>query len=195
MKRHLVHATYVLGLAVALLGACGGDDSDHNAQDVNFARKMVPHHQQAITMSDLALSRSTDPQVQGLATRIKAAQGAEISLMQGWLKSWGAQTGGGGDHGGHGMGGGMGDGGERMPGMVSGPGMAALGSASGAEFDRLFLQAMTDHHKGALDMANVQLRDGKFAPAMQLARQIITSQEKEIAEMEQLLSSVPAAAP
>ena len=190
VKRHLVPAAFVL---CALVAACGGDDSDHNAQDMNFARNMVPHHQQAITMSDLALSRSTNAQVQGLATRIKAAQGPEISLMQGWLKTWGAATSGHGDHGG-GMGG-MGTGGERMPGMVSGASMAALGSASGPGFDRLFLQGMIAHHRGAVDMANVQLRDGKFAPAKQLAGRIIDSQEKEIAEMEQLLGAVPAAAP
>lgn len=195
VKPRLVPAAVALVALVALVSACGGGDADHNAQDVNFARNMVPHHEQAVTMSDLALARAANPQVKDLATRIKAAQAPEINLMRGWLTSWDAGEA---DHGGHssdtgGMS--MGGGDDRMRGMVDGPTMMQLGAASGQEFDRLFLQSMIAHHQGAVEMAKIQLEDGRFEPAKQLANQVITSQEKEIAEMGQLLRAVPAAAP
>ena len=51
---------------------------------------MVPHHEQAVEMADLVADRSTDPDVQDLATRIQAAQGPEIDTLNSWLESWGA---------------------------------------------------------------------------------------------------------
>ena len=184
MKRKA--ATLILLMAVALVAGCGGD-SDHNAQDVSFARDMVPHHQQAVTMSDLALAQSGNPQVEDLATRIKASQAREISLMEGWLADWGEEAT---DHSGHDMGE-M----KSMKGMVSEPDMAALRAAQGPEFDRQFIEHMTAHHQGALEMARVQLDKGKHEPAKELARAIITSQEKEIAEMAKIQSGRPAATP
>jgi uncharacterized protein (DUF305 family) len=62
----------------------------HNQADVMFARQMIPHHQQAIEMSDLVLAKQgIDPRVTELADQIKAAQGPEIQQMQDWLKQWG----------------------------------------------------------------------------------------------------------
>ena len=55
-----------------------------------FVTMMIPHHQGAIEMSDLALSQASTAPVKDLAARIKAAQGPEIELMQGWLDQWGA---------------------------------------------------------------------------------------------------------
>ncbi|KAA0108849.1 DUF305 domain-containing protein [Mycolicibacterium sp. P1-5] len=83
----------------------------HNQADMMFARMMIPHHQQAIQMSDMIFAKQgIDPRVVALAQQIKAAQGPEIDQMQGWLKQWGMP----------GMNGmpGMGD----MPGMSSTPG-------------------------------------------------------------------------
>lgn len=184
MKRLLAAATTLL-VAFALAG-CGGGGSDHNDQDVSFAKDMVPHHQQAVVMSDMALSQASSPQVKDLATRIKTSQASEISLMNGWLASWGE---GATDHSGHDAGSMKG-----MSGMVSDGDMQVLAGASGTEFDRLFLQHMTAHHQGALEMARTQVEKGKFGPAKDLARQITAGQEKEIAEMAQLLRA-PRAAP
>ena len=174
----------ILLVALALVGGCGRG-SDHNAQDVSFARGMVPHHQQAVTMADLALTQSTNPQIQDLATRIKLAQGQEISLLDGWLAAWGEQAT---DHAGHSPGG------KGRKGMVSAADLAALETAQGPEFDRLFVRHMTAHHRGAVEMAKAQLDGGKFEPAKVLAREITAAQEREIAEMAQILgaTSVPA---
>ena len=63
----------------------------HNQADMHFAKTMIPHHQQAIEMSDIILAKQgIDPQVVDLATQIKAAQGPEIEQMQGWMSQWGA---------------------------------------------------------------------------------------------------------
>ncbi|MGV1005881.1 MAG: DUF305 domain-containing protein [Candidatus Nanopelagicales bacterium] len=62
----------------------------HNQADMNFAHMMIPHHQQAIVMSDVILAKQgIDPRVVDLAKQIKAAQGPEIEQMQGWMKQWG----------------------------------------------------------------------------------------------------------
>lgn len=172
--------------ALALVAGCGSGP-DHNGQDVSFAKDMVPHHQQAVVMSDMALAQTTNPQVLDLANRIKGAQASEISMMNGWLGAWGeAAT----DHSGHDAGAMKG-----MNGMVSDTDMAALGAASGAQFDQLFLQQMTAHHQGALEMARTQVAKGKFGPAKALARDITAGQEKEIAEMAQLLRAPQVATP
>ena len=58
-----------------------------------FAQHMIPHHQQAIEMSDMILAKQgIDPRVVELANQIKVAQGPEIEQMQGWLKEWGQPT-------------------------------------------------------------------------------------------------------
>lgn len=177
MKRLLATAAILL-TATALLAGCG-ESADHNAADVTFAKDMVSHHQQAVEMSDIALSTSSNVQVKDLASRIKAAQGPEITNMNGWLASWNETAGG------HDMAG-M----EGMNGMLSDDGMKALGAATGLAFDKLFLESMTAHHKGAVGMAKTELEKGKFEPAKALAGRIVADQERELAEMAQLLGSL-----
>ncbi|WP_172650865.1 DUF305 domain-containing protein [Rhodococcus opacus] len=65
----------------------------HNQADVTFAQQMIPHHAQAIEMSDVVLAKDgTDPRVTELANQIKAAQGPEIEQLQGWLTDWGQSS-------------------------------------------------------------------------------------------------------
>jgi uncharacterized protein (DUF305 family) len=170
-------------LALAIVAGCGGGDGDsaHNAQDVSFAKDMVPHHQQAVMMADMALTQSTSPQLKDLASRIKASQTAEISTMSGWLAEWGEEAT---DHSSHSM-----DSSEGMKGMVSDPDMSAMGTARGPDFDRLFVKHMTAHHEGAVEMAKTQLEKGRYEPAKALARDITAAQQKEIAEMAKLPTS------
>lgn len=155
--------------------------SAHNEADIEFVQGMIPHHEQAIEMSDLALERSDNPEVVDLAERIKAAQGPEIEQMQGLLDEWGVDAGGEGHGGGHGGGGGH-------EGMLSEEELTALGAAEGASFDRLFLNGMIAHHRGAVTTSQTELQEGESAEAKELAQAIIDAQQAEIAEMEQLLS-------
>lgn len=176
-------------------------DGTHNDADVSFAQMMIPHHQQAIEMSDMLLSKeSIEPDVVNLANEIKNAQGPEIEQMQSWLQEWGvssppAPSAGMPGHSmpGHDMQGGdaVGD----MPPMAGGHGMmseadmAALQNAQGAEASRLFLEQMITHHEGAITMAQREIDDGQFAPAVDMARNIVSSQQAEIEEMKALLGS------
>lgn len=172
----------------------------HNHADAMFAMHMIPHHQQAIDMSDILLAKpNIDPRVADLANRIKAAQAPEIAQMQGWLDLWG--MGGMGDMGmmpggmpgmGHGgMGPGMGGMGMmNMGGMASESEMAALRDAGGVDASRLYLDLMIPHHEGAITMAQNETATGQFADEIALCRSIETSQQQEITEMQGILATL-----
>ncbi|MBN9209788.1 MAG: DUF305 domain-containing protein [Microbacterium ginsengisoli] len=148
-----------------------------NAADQMFVQMMIPHHQQAIEMADLLLGKSgIDPRVTDLAKQIKAAQGPEIDTMNGWLRAWGIAT----STKGMDMGGGM----------MSDADMTALRSANGTDAARLFLQQMTTHHQGAIDMAKTEVATGTDPAAIALAKAIIDGQTAEIATMQTLLGSL-----
>jgi uncharacterized protein (DUF305 family) len=172
------HNGPMMGNTGASAPTSDGAEGTVNDTDVAFAREMIPHHRQAIQMARLAEARAEDPRVLDLAGRIEAAQQPEIETLSGWLDEWDADAG----HMG-GMNGGMG-------GMMSEQDMHALMNATGAEFDRLFLEQMTVHHEGAVRMAETEIADGQNADAIALAESIRDSQTAEIAEMQQLLTEL-----
>ncbi|WP_101953421.1 DUF305 domain-containing protein [Mycobacterium intracellulare] len=169
----------------------------HNPADVTFAQHMIPHHQQAIEMSDVVLGKQgIDPRVVGLAKQIKEAQGPEIQQMQTWLSQWGVSTmpmtpGMGPDHSGMPSQsmmpsqGGM----PGMSGMMSEEDMAALKNAQGVEASKLFLTQMIEHHRGAITMAHNEINSGQYHAATAMARSIVTSQQQEIDTMQKILAS------
>jgi uncharacterized protein (DUF305 family) len=169
-------------------GASASASDDPTAQfndaDVAFAQGMLPHHQQAVEMAQLAPDRAADPRVVDLAARIEAAQAPEIETLSGWLEAWGAEatSSTGTDHGSmdHGDTGGM----------MSDEDMAALADVSGAEFDRMFLAMMTAHHEGAVQQAGTEIADGENPDALAMAEDIRGTQNAEIAEMQQLLAEL-----
>jgi uncharacterized protein (DUF305 family) len=164
----------VLFILAALLSGCATGDSSKtsfSADDQMFAAMMIPHHEQAIQMSELALLNSTDPEILALANEIKAAQGPEIEQM----KSWGSSMMG--SHAGHMM----------DEGMLTDYEIEQLKSARGAEFNRLFLEGMIKHHQGAIQMAEMII-DSANDEASQLGKNIVESQSAEIERMRQLLS-------
>ncbi|MEU0564600.1 DUF305 domain-containing protein [Nonomuraea sp. NPDC005983] len=145
-----------------------------NDADVMFAQMMIPHHQQAVEMADLAATRASDKEIKDLAAKIKAAQDPEIQTMRGWLKSWGKEE----------PSGGMGHG---MPGIMSEEDMKKLEAAKGAAFDKQFAQLMIAHHNGAIDMARTEQAQGSDAEAKDLAKAIETGQQAEVQQMQDLL--------
>ncbi|WP_159802648.1 DUF305 domain-containing protein [Arthrobacter zhaoguopingii] len=162
-----------------------------NAADMEFAAGMIPHHEQAVEMSDRMLAKTgIDPEVKALATRIKAAQAPEIRTMKTWLDAWGKPSADGGSGAGHGSGHGGEDaaGGGTGDGMMSGEQLEELAGAEGDEASRLFLAGMIEHHKGAIDMAEQELDAGADPGARDLAASIVQAQEAEIKEMEALLA-------
>ncbi|WP_309106299.1 DUF305 domain-containing protein [Arthrobacter sp.] len=149
----------------------------HNAADTMFAQMMIPHHAQAVEMSDMVLEKQDIPApVRDLATRIKAAQGPEIDTMTAWLKSWNESTT---AHSGHGM-----------EGMMGEAEMAQLEAAQGTEAAKLFLNQMITHHEGAVTMAKAETADGVNPDAVNLSKVIVTAQEAEIVEMRNLLGTL-----
>ncbi len=160
-----------------------GADAPFNDADISFAQGMIPHHEQAIEMAQLAEDRADDSRIADLAARIEAAQGPELDTLRGWLGDWGVEAAGGGGHDGHDA--------ESM-GTMSQEDMDALSAASGAGFDRLFLEQMIEHHTGAVEMAETELAEGEFRGALEMAESIRTAQNEEIAEMEQLLDELDA---
>lgn len=203
MKKKLRTAALVavpLATALFLAGCAGNGDSmpgmdhgggsssapsesaeaDFNMADSMFAMMMIPHHQQAVEMSDMILAKSdVDQQVLDLAQQIKDAQQPEIDTMQGWLDDWGMSADdmdmGDMDHGG---------------GMMSEEDMAQLEAATGADAARMFLEQMIEHHKGAIDMAETELADGKNPDAKELAQAVVDTQSAEITTMEDLLAQL-----
>jgi uncharacterized protein (DUF305 family) len=148
-----------------------------------FAQMMIPHHEQAVEMSELVLEKpGVDAKVSELAQQIKAAQAPEIATLKGWLSEWGQPASMPAGHGGHG--------GHGMDGMVSGEGMAQLRSADGALASKLFLTQMIAHHEGAVQMAKTEKASGKHDGAVKMAGSIVDSQTKEIEAMKGLLGQL-----
>ncbi|MBG6185022.1 uncharacterized protein (DUF305 family) [Arthrobacter sp. CAN_A214] len=159
---------------------------EHNDADVMFAQMMIPHHQQAVAMSDILLEKDDiSPEVTDLATRIKDAQGPEIETMTSWLEAWDEPMEASGGMESHSMG----DTGS-MDGMMSDDQMAELEAAEGDEASRLFLESMTAHHEGAVSMAQDEIDDGQNPEALELAETIVETQQAEIQEMEALLTEL-----
>ena len=153
------------------------DYSVYDADAVMFAQMMIPHHEQAIEMADMALENTTNPTILELAAEIKAAQDPEIEQMRGWLETAGAPETGMEMHMGH------------MSGMLSEEDLEALRNARDAEFDQLFLEGMIEHHEGAIDMAE-DILDNDNEEVSALATAIIDAQTREIELMESLLAEL-----
>jgi uncharacterized protein (DUF305 family) len=163
----------------------------HNDADVTFAQGMIVHHRGAIAMADLAVERAQNSDVQALAKRISAAQGPEIDTMSGWLQAWDEDSPEGTSME-HTSGGGHGAMGKETPaaGMDMEAPTAELDAAPAAEFDRMFLEMMIEHHQGAVEMAQTEQAEGENPDALELAQTIVSDQTQEIQEMQQLLRSV-----
>ena len=169
----------------------------YSPADVEFMQGMIGHHAQALEMAALVPTRTTSEPIHLLAQRIAISQKDEIRLMQTWLKARGQAAPDPGAPHGHrheGMHDGMPE--MLMPGMLTPDQMAQLAAARDAEFDRLFLQLMIQHHEGALTMVRT-LFDTQGAaqetPTFRYASEVDTDQRIEIERMRKLLATLPAA--
>jgi uncharacterized protein (DUF305 family) len=157
----------------------------YNTTDVMFVQGMIPHHEQAVTMSTMAQTRASDAKVVDLAARISAAQQPEIDQMRSWLADWKVDESAMNEH----LAMGHGIKGMQMQGMLTAAQLEALANESGAAFDARYLRDMIEHHQGAVVMAkNVKAR-GWSPRVTELADAIIVSQSKEIALMQKWLDA------
>lgn len=192
--------THAIGTALVvltlLLGGCGAPDADpvrtstsgekFSSADVTFATEMIQHHAQALTMVDLTMQRDVGPHVQRLAEEIRAAQAPEIERMSDWLQDWDEpvpETVR--DHA-NAHGDGSMEAGD-MPGMLSADEMRSLEQAPAAQFEQVWLEAMIEHHEGAVEMAQTEQEQGVHSAAVKLAEQVEATQSRQIETMKGLL--------
>ena len=194
-------------MSMSVESSSSADASTHNQADVTFAEQMIPHHSQAVEMSDMLLSKDgIDPRVTALAEQIKAAQGPEIEQLQAWLTSWGQSSSSSGMNmptTSHNMEGMTPSTSMNMPmpsesmgtmpgmeGMMSADDMTALQNAQGTDAAKLFLTQMIDHHRGAVAMAQTEVDSGQYPEAISMAQTIISAQNQEITTMEGILATL-----
>jgi len=148
--------------------------------DRHFIEQMIPHHEDAITMANIALEKATHPEIKTLAEDIIKAQSDEITKMKGWYKDWF---------------------GTEVPqntsvmgqhGMTSGNGMhmgmmgdeTDIGTLRNApDFDKAFIEEMIPHHQMAVMMAQMLKNTTNREEMKKLADDIISAQTKEITDM------------
>ncbi|NHD18018.1 MULTISPECIES: DUF305 domain-containing protein [unclassified Actinopolyspora] len=178
-------------LVVLLAGLLGAGTASaatqaHNDTDAEFTRMMIPHHYQAIVMSELAPDRAADSRVKSLAERIRTEQDLDILMMRGWQGRNGLP---------------MTDPEtayqdlldqpdvlERM-GMATEEEMDQLATLSGAEFDRMFLDLMIPHHDGAVVMLRDVILNGSDRELSQLAQDMMSTQKAQLATMHDMRES------
>lgn len=168
--------------ALTFVSACTASGADFNESDVMFAQMMIPHHQQAVELADLALKSTSSaiPEILQLAQQIRDGQESEIKQMNDLLIQWKQPL----DS--HAA---MGHGSE-MEGMLSEQEMMDLALLTGSAFDAAWIAAMTFHHQGAIAMAGAAANDGINPEIKTLTAAIIEVQQREI-ETLQTLSTAP----
>ena len=154
--------------------APAGSQERHNQDDVVFLQDMLRHHSQTGTMSDLAHTKATSSKVKGFALRIKAAEDQQVTRIHDLLGAWGVAIS-------------AGDGGDRqVPGMLSDQQLQQLKSATGGDFDQLFLRLMIEHQQGAIQMSQTELGQGSDPQARRLAQDTVTGQQANVNQMQKL---------
>jgi len=164
-------------------------------KDVEFMQGMIMHHAQAVEMTALMESHTENKDLRLLGARISQSQSDEMKFMKRWLDARGEPVSPpmpgmqhmdmpGMDHSSHHM---------LMPGMLTPKQMEALRKAKGAEFDRLFLTGMIQHHKGALVMVDDLFNTagaGQDAELFNFATDVDSGQRAEIRIMETMLAKI-----
>ena len=146
-----------------------------SADDAMFLQMMIPHHGQAVIISEYALTNSKNEQILKIAKQIKADQAGEIMQMKKWLNDDGL-----GEDPGHSM--------TAMAGMLSSDQLATLKNSKADAFDKLFLNNMIEHHKGALQMVSM-IENSKVEALRDFAATISAAQQAEIDQMAEILGN------
>ena len=155
-------------------GSSSPTNPNYTGADIMFLQMMIPHHQQAIDISNLAMKASQDAELIELAKIIARDQAAEIKQMKAWLADAGAS-----EDMGHSM--------DGMGGMLNDDELAALSAATGKEFDVLWLKGMTEHHDGAIHMTQM-IEDAQNADIKVFGTKVIKDQSEQIDQMKKMLA-------
>lgn len=193
----LVIASFLLGRVTVPSEVSPNDTS----AEAGFARDMQLHHLQAVQMSMIVREATDDPDIRLLAYDIALAQQQQSGQMFSWLTVWGlpqaasepsmtwmVRPGRSGTGHEHGPGEPAHVPGEPMPGLATDAQIAELGSATGVEAEKLYLQLMIAHHLGGVEMAEAVLDRSTNRVVVALARGMIAAQQSEIDYMTELLA-------
>lgn len=179
----------VIATAVAIGGCSSTKELNalFNDADAMFAQMMIPHHEQAIVLAEMAENPTSGagPEVISLAAQISSAQGPEIELMKSFLTQWDVPV-----DGHESMDHSSMDHGSKMKGMLSVEELAKLSSLSGKVFDKEWMLAMIAHHESAIEMARTVEQSGKNLEVQALAKTIISGQQVEIDQMKSMLANL-----
>ncbi|GAB2776896.1 DUF305 domain-containing protein [Nocardioides salsibiostraticola] len=186
----------LLALLAAGLSGCGDDTGGSNApsaaqtalngdvfnaDDVEFASTMIPHHAQAIELVTLTQGRDLRPEVLALADQIRTLRVTEVETMTTWLTSWGEpipETSI--DH----ANADSADESTTTPGMVDPGSVSDLADLTDdTAFESQWLDLMAQHHEGAIDLAQAEQERGRLPGAVSLARSIVKDQQNEIEQL------------
>jgi len=160
---------------------------EHTAEDIAFMQGMIPHHAQALRMTRLVEDRTEREDLPLFAERMDISQEDEIDLMRRWLEERDAEVPSLlAEHEEHQ--------GELMPGMLTEEEFAELEASAGADFDRMFLEAMMRHHAGALQMVeDLFAADAGQEPEIQrFAMHVVSDQQIEMSRMQGMLEEMDA---
>jgi len=176
MFKRIFVATISFAIILAPNGASASSHADSlqnlDFTEIMFAQMMIPHHQQAIDISNIALKTSKDAELLALASTIIKAQTSEIVQMNSWLKDAGATT----DMG-HSMG---------MGGMLDDAELSQLTSATGRTFNKLWLEGMIGHHDGAIHMTTM-IADASNPDIKAFGENVVKDQSAQIEQMKAML--------
>ena len=153
--------------------------------DVRFMQGMISHHAQALEMTALLDTSTASDAMRATALRIELSQEDEIEMMQDWLRERGQDVTAVDAHHAEGF--------QPMPGMLTAEEMASLAGAEGVAFDRLFLELMIKHHRGAVTMVENLLRQPGAAQDSVLfgfTSDVVADQTAEINRMDAMMAGL-----
>lgn len=167
-----IAAVLIIGAAAVTTIANNGDSGEQKKTDGAFIVEMIPHHESAVQMAEIAEQQAEHPEIKELSQEIISTQAAEIEDLEEIHQRLFEQPSSDGDHGTMGLP-------VEDMGMHMNP--ATLGESR--PFDRAFIDMMIPHHQGAIRMAQIQLNQGEDPDLKRLAEAVITAQTKEIEQM------------
>jgi uncharacterized protein (DUF305 family) len=193
-----------IAFSIGRLSTLGDPTPSSTSAEAGFARDMQVHHQQGVELAMIVRDATDDEATRLLGYDIATTQAQQSGQMYGWLAEWGLPqfgsepsmtwmsqpAGDGATHDEHGGDDGSAthEPGEPMPGLATPEQIRELQALEGVEAERMFLELMIAHHRGAVEMAEAVLARSDYPVVVSLAESIVASQESEIALMEDMLA-------
>ncbi|WP_340540670.1 DUF305 domain-containing protein [Nocardioides sp. GXZ039] len=199
----LGRAAAALALLLPVTGCAGGEGGEtppsrstveHNDADVDFASDLIQHHAQALSMVDLVADRPVSSELEALAEEIRSEHGPQIEIAADWLEDWDEEIPptmrdhvNAGHHDGD-----LADALEGLdlsdlPGALTVADFTTLEHCPDQQFEQIWLELMSKHHRGALDIADAERDGGQYQPAVDLADAVTDAQQGQLHTMAGLL--------